>query len=128
MRLSQQGRIVWEHWIALPQHYPNAQLDAFVAMPNHVHGIILLNHRRLADVGTGFKPAPTHGLPEIVRAFKTFSSRAINAVRGTPGQPVWQRSYYDRIIRDEEEMARIQQYILDNPRKWANDRENLGHT
>ena len=124
MCLGQLGRIVWERWTALPQHYPNVRLDAFVVMPNHIHGIILLERDRPRNVGAGLKPAPTRGLAEIVRGFKTFSSRAINSLRSTPGQAVWQRGYYDRIVRDEVEMVRIQQYILDNPLRWADDSEN----
>ena len=84
------------------------------------------------DVGAGFKPAPTttrasavrHGLPEIVRAFKTFSSRRINAFQGTAGTPFWQRNYYEHIIRNEEDLNRIRQYIEDNPARWHEDPEN----
>jgi hypothetical protein len=77
-------------------------------------------------ITAGLKPAPTnkHGLPEIVRAFKTFSSRRINELRGTPGLPVWQRNYYEHIIRNEDSLNRIRQYILDNPARWTRDREN----
>jgi REP element-mobilizing transposase RayT len=73
------------------------------------------------------EPAPTrssHGLPEIVRQFKTFSARRINELRGTPGTPVWQRNYYEHIIRDESSLNRIRQYIAENPVRWDADREN----
>jgi len=82
-----------------------------------------------AKVGAGFKPALTrkrHGLPEIVRAFKTFSSRHINKWRGTPGMPVWQRNYYEHVIRGGDQLDRIRRYIEDNPRMWEMDRENPG--
>ena len=71
-------------------------------------------------------PTPTkrHGLPEIVRQFKTFSARRINEHRGTTGTPVWQRNYYEHIIRDDASLNRIRQYILNNPIKWAQDKEN----
>jgi len=71
-------------------------------------------------------PTPTkrHGLPEIVRQFKTFSARRINEHRGTTGTPVWQRNYYEHIIRDDASLNRIRQYILNNPIKWALDKEN----
>jgi hypothetical protein len=109
MHLHDPGRIVQAAWQALPEHYPHVQLDAFVVMPNHVHGVIILAPTEDArvgltaagDVGAGFKPAPTsmepvsattvarrHGLPEIVRAFKTFSARRVNAARATPGIPL----------------------------------------
>jgi REP element-mobilizing transposase RayT len=69
--------------------------------------------------------APTrHGLPEIVRAFKTFSARRINGLRGTPGARIWQRGYYERIIRNEGELNRIRQYVAENPQHWFEDAEN----
>ena len=118
MRLNLCGQTVMECWDDLVRHYPYVRQDKFVVMPNHVHGILVLNDA----VGAGLKPAPTtyrrHGLSEIVRGFKTFSSSRINALRNTPGAPVWQRSYYDHIIRDEGELARVQEYIYDNPLQW----------
>ena len=84
----------------------------------------------------GLKPAPTengkmagdrkirHGLSEIVRAFKTFSSRQINAQCGMRGHSFWQRNYYEHVIRDEEELNRARQYIMDNAKKWMEDKEN----
>ena len=101
-------------------------------MPNHIHGIVVISDHDAAAglVGAGLRPAPTepvgrrHGLPEIIRAFKGFSARRVNALRGTPGAPVWQRNYYEHIIRDEIDLDRIRQYILDNPLRWEEDREN----
>jgi REP element-mobilizing transposase RayT len=61
---------------------------------------------------------------EIVRGFKTFSARRINALRGTPGVSVWQRNYYEHIVRDRESLNAIRQYIIHNPARWAFDREN----
>ena len=77
-------------------------------------------------VGAGLKPAPTmrHGLSEIVRAFKTFSARRINALQGTAGTALWQRNYYEHVIRDEGALDRIRQYIADNPARWHEDPEN----
>jgi putative transposase len=79
------------------------------------------------SVGAGSEPAPirsSHGLPEIVRQFKTFSARRINELRGTPGTHVWQRNYYEHIIRDEFSLSRIRQYIAENPVRWDADREH----
>jgi len=79
-------------------------------------------------VGAGFKPAPTilkkYPLPEIIRAFKTFSSRRINKLYHTPGIPFWQRNYYEHIIRSDEELNRTREYIHNNPLRWHLDREN----
>ena len=99
-------------------------------MPNHVNGIIVINPHQTA-VGAGLKPAPTrpdtvkrHGLPEIVRAFKTFSARRINERRRMTDLPVWQRNYYEHIVRNEFSLNLIRRYILENPRQWHMDPEN----
>ena len=63
-------------------------------------------------------------MSEIVRGFKTFSARRVNALRGTKGQSFWQRNYHERIVRNEREMKAIRQYIADNPRNWALDNEH----
>ncbi len=126
MRLNAAGRLVQSVWDGLPMHYPHVELDAFVIMPNHIHGVVVLT----TTVGAGFKPAPTirHGLPEVIRSFKTFSARRINEIRNATGMPIWQRNYHEHIIRDEESLNRIRQYILDNPANWAVDRENPAAT
>ena len=127
MRLDEAGQAVADAWQDLPNHYRHVALDAFVVMPNHIHGIVFISPDA-GFVGAGFKPAPTstahHGLPEIVRGFKTFSSRRVNALRHTSGSPVWQRNYYEHIIRSEASLAAIREYIANNPLQWALDREN----
>ena len=110
-------RLCWEE---LTIHYPYASLDAFVIMPNHVHGIVTLTD----GPGTRASAAIRHGLPEIVRALKTYSARRINASRGTLGTSVWQRGYYERIIRNEHELRLTRKYIASNPRNRRKDREH----
>jgi putative transposase len=134
--VSHYGEIVRTCWKELADHYPNLQLDQFVVMPNHVHGIILLLDELTvaatscrpndSAVGAGFKPAPTRRYPlsEILRAFKTFSARRINEYRRTPGLSLWQRNYYEHIIRNQESLNKIREYILTNPVRWKYDREN----
>ena len=121
-RLNEFGKIVERAWADLPEHYLNVQCDAFVVMPNHIHGIIVLGE---PIVGAGLKPAPTrHALPEVVRALKTFSARRINEMRHLPGAPVWQRNYYEHVVRNDGELLRVREYIFNNPLEWTNDREN----
>lgn len=124
MRLNEAGCLVQEVFDGLPAHYPHVELDARIIMPNHVHGIVWL-------VGTGFEPgsmktagSTRHGLSEIVRAFKTFSARRINTTHGTKGRSVWQRNYYEHIIRDEDDLNRVREYIVENPARWDEDPEN----
>ena len=127
MLLSSFGQTAAECWEDLPNHYPHLILDAFVIMPNHVHGIFILDD---PHVGAGLKPAPTdataaptkrHGLPEIVRAFKTFSARRINSTRNGKGIPFWQRNYYEHIIRNERSYLAIRDYIFNNIVNWDKD-------
>jgi len=110
MYLSQAGKILSYVWSDLPIHYPNVCLDSFCVMPDHFHGIIQLN-----EVNAGSYP---HPLSEIVRALKAFSAKRINVLRKTPGQQVWQRNYYEHIIRDAVEWEQIRAYIDENPQKW----------
>ena len=130
MVLSEYGKIVEDVWYNLTGHYQNIKLDKFIVMPNHIHGIIVLIDVDI--VGAGFKPAPTdlikyYPLSEIVRAFKTFSARHVNELRKTPGIPVWQRNYHEHIVRNENELNRIREYIINNPLRWQFDRENPDH-
>ena len=140
MVLNEVGRIVDSVWNNLPGHYANIELDSACIMPNHFHGII--NIVDGADiVGAGLKPALTepapepaptepasavrhHGLTEIIRGFKTFSAKRINTLRNNPGCPVWQRNYYERVIRNDGELTRAREYIVNNPMKWELDKEN----
>lgn len=120
MHLNELGHIVRSHWLRLPQYHRHLQLDAFVVMPNHIHGILIL---------TNADPAPTlegggrsrAGIGEIIRGFKTFSARRINQIRKVKGIPVWQRNYYEHIIRNKTAWQRICQYIQNNPASWQTD-------
>ena len=130
MAANRLGAVVEDSWAVIPNHYHNISLDAFVLMPNHAHGVIIIEHGT-SGLGAGFKPAlPTtmtskrHGIPEVVRAFKTFSARRINKMRSNAGKPVWQRGFYDHVIRSENELNIVRTYILDNPRKWSEDVDN----
>jgi REP element-mobilizing transposase RayT len=119
MRVNDFGRLLDAAWRALPHHYPHVDLDRFVVMPNHFHGIVVL--RPVEDCRGEIRAGERHGLPEIVRAFETFSARRINEFRGTHGVPVWQRNYYEHVIRDEADYRRIAEYVAENPRRWSED-------
>src|ERR1700704_2199933 len=114
VRLNEMGTIVQQTWDDLPTHYHGIDLDAFIVMPNHVHGTIIL-----AD-----ESARRHAIPEIVRGFKTFSARRVNERAGKSGV-LWQRGYYEHVIRNEKALARIRHYIANNPAQWADDPENI---
>jgi putative transposase len=185
MRANACGRIVQDVWAGLPSRYTNVELDAFVVMPNHVHGIIVLmagvmnhegmmnhartggadgdagrgarrgaihcahsqgamdgvgamaegvmnhegviNHARtIAEIGAANSRAGAAGVPplgEVVRAFKAVSTRLIRR-DVMPGAAVWQRNYYESIIRDEDSLNRVRAYVAANPARWLTDRDN----
>ncbi len=133
MILNDLGRIVVDAWNDLPNHYPHVLLDAFIVMPDHVHGIVVLTDgqdrgmeraRRARRDSRGDRGPRRHGLPEIVRAFKSFSARRINERRGTPGVSVWQRGYYDRILRTAADWRSARWYIATNPQRWEMSRSS----
>jgi putative transposase len=112
MELNSIGDIARTHWQKLAQHHPNIIVDESIVMPNHLHGIICLE----SSIDT------TKSIAEIIRGFKTFSAKAINKERDLRGVPVWQRNYYDRIIRNQLEFDRVRQYIINNPQNWDTDK------
>ena len=117
-------------WNDLPNHYPNVELDEFVIMPNHVHGIIILLDdlegaaSRRPNAGAG-KPRPCLG--NVVAYFKYQTAKRINELNGTPDAPFWQRGYYDHIVRTDRSLTQIREYIAHNPRRWGVDKENHEH-
>ena|SRR3990172_5802371 len=132
MLINASGDIMQQCWYDLPTHYPGLELDVLGVMPDHIHGILVLDNARMGfNFRAGFKPAPTmitipkpHGLSEIVRGFKTFSARRINRICETAGVRFWQRSYYEHVIRNQKELNRIREYIIYNPLRWSLDHEN----
>lgn len=116
MQLNEYGRIAEQCWFDLPNHYPNLILDEFVVMPDHLHGIMIIDNKRKPDA-----TANQHGIFEFVRAFKTFSTRRMNELDNTAGKSRWQTRFHDHIIHNEQELHRIREYILNNPIEWENN-------
>jgi REP element-mobilizing transposase RayT len=119
--------IVVESWLWLATRYSYVSLDEFVLIPNHVHGILIIENVCSGNVctggsGTALSNTKSKSLGSLVGAFKTVSTKHINKVQNTPDAKVWQRNYYDRIIRNIEELTRIREYILDNPMNWNKNR------
>ena len=129
--LNDSGRLASVAWEELPSRFPTVSLDSFVVMPNHIHGIITVgaqfiapasapyNHVGIAREGA-MNRAPTLG--EIVRTYKAASTRMIRQTANL--EFAWQRNYYEHVVRNEESLNRIRQYIMENPARWAIDREN----
>jgi putative transposase len=145
LTLNQAGAMVMQTWQALPTRWPDLALDAFVIMPNHLHGILWLGYGErppspqdvtyAAGVGNAAARAPARGtqpgsLSRIVQAFKTASTRAYaTGVRDHGWAPyeghLWQRGYHDRVVRSPQELEAIRAYIRANPANWPHDPENV---
>jgi REP element-mobilizing transposase RayT len=122
LRLSVAGEIVANEWLRTPSVRPNVDLDAFVVMPNHVHAIVVMSHQHAREpqsVDGHRLRSPSHTLGAIVRGFKAaVTSRSADA-NDVQNAIVWQRNYYERIIRNEDELNAVRQYIADNPARWG---------
>jgi len=120
MVLTRMGEIVSERWHAIPGHFPDARLDAFVVMPNHIHGII----RIAKSTGVGVLD-PTRiqpgSLAAVVRSFKAASARAVH-IEIARYLPLWHRNYYERILTDRPALDAVRRYIDNNPAKWISTR------
>ncbi|MBC8029905.1 MAG: transposase [Pyrinomonadaceae bacterium] len=140
-RLSDIGRIVETCWREIPEHFPNVYLDEWVIMPNHVHGIIVIRYPKGYDPsgrGTACR-APTTidtrseefgkpvagSLPTIIRSFKSAVTKRVNELATNTRSPLWQRNYFEHVIRDEESLNKIRNYIWENPIHWWSDEYNV---
>jgi putative transposase len=131
--LSPLGTIVQTEWLRTADLRPYISLDKYVIMPNHFHGILTIRQAEseLASGGTA-RRAPTEefgrpvsrSLPTTIRAFKSAVTKAAGLLTIVPCGGVWQRGYFEHIIRDEDALERIREYILNNPARWELDKEN----
>lgn len=146
MQLNEYGRIVENEWLKTMDVRDNVEMDYYIVMPNHFHGILVINdvgatrwvaqgrtpHERAFHTNQERAPhriAPTKTLQSntigaIMGQFKSIVTKRINKIRDNPGGPVWQRNYYEHVIRSDEELNSIRQYITENPLKWELDEEN----
>jgi len=137
MKLSEIGEIINQFWIEIPYHFDNAHMDEFIIMPNHLHGIIMIDVNCRGEVSSPYKSTLPNSqgretlplqqkrpLGHVIGYFKYQSTKHVNKVRGLPGVTIWQRDYYEHVIRNEDELNRIREYIMNNPLQWQFDREN----
>ncbi|MEA3238386.1 MAG: transposase [Candidatus Bipolaricaulota bacterium] len=147
MHLNDAGRLVSDAWRALPDRFPTIDLDAFVIMPNHIHGVVVIavdNNLVGAGLVPAFDVAPAQNaapardrattrvaptLGDVIGAYKSMVTVQYAHAVNTRGWPpfrkrLWQRNYYEHVIRNADSLNRIRQYILDNPRRWDEDRYN----
>jgi REP element-mobilizing transposase RayT len=131
--LTEMGKIANKFWLEIPRHFPNVILDEYIIMPNHVHGIIIIDKNRRDEAMprlyegdfpqmSKISPKP-QSLSVIVGSYKSICTKIIN-INFLKSDFSWQPRFYDRIIRHEEELNNIRNYIINNPIKWALDRNN----
>jgi putative transposase len=138
--LTRYGEIVMNTWNDLPNSVTDIELDAFVIMPDHIHCIIVIKNysvitgqrspntacrKNYQNITVGSvdwelfrKARRIMTLPKVIGRFKMVSAKKINELRNSPGERVWQRNYYEHVIRDENELCKIRRYIINNPRMW----------
>ena len=128
MQLNQYGEIVKDEWLKTSIIRPDIKLDEYIVMPNHFHGIVVINPvganscspLPLSAISTRPSMKP-RSLSSIMAGFKSAVTKKINQIRNAPGTPVWQRNYYEHIIRNENALNNIRQYIINNPLSWHLD-------
>ena len=117
MQLNDIGNVALQCWKDIPKHFPNVVLDEFIVMPNHIHGIVIFN------VGAKNISLLQHGttmtIGSVIRGFKIGITKWARA-NGASHSP-WQRNYYEHIIRNETELNKIREYIINNPVNWETD-------
>ena len=118
LRPTQIGQIAMDYWAEIPKHYPFVELDEFVVMPNHIHGILFFNRPDKTDWQPNKFGAQSQNLGAVIRAFKSSVKRFANQ---NDIKFEWQSRYYDRIIRDERALNILRRYIINNPLNWHRD-------
>lgn len=137
MKLNEWGRIAEARWQEIPKHFPHVELDQFVIMPNHMHGILFLigqdekiNHqfdegeRHASPVQKPYRDykVKSGSIITIIGSYKSAVTKQINSLRNKKLPPIWQRSFHDHIIRDETSLNKLREYTLYNPQLWAADK------
>ena len=115
------GELAEKFWFEIPDHFPFITLDQFILMPNHIHGIICINSSEFHTYQPNRFAPQSKNLPSVIRGFKAAVKKfaTINNIEFS-----WQPRYYDRVVRNENELVRIRRYIIDNPSNWQKDKEN----
>jgi len=127
LTLNDWGQVASMEWLRTPAVRPQVELDEFIVMPNHLHGIVVIGdagERRRGAPPAQDGPvwrAPSQTIGAIVRGYKSAVTRQIRTLCGVTDTPVWQRNYYEHVIRDERELDRIRKYVVDNPARWETD-------
>jgi REP element-mobilizing transposase RayT len=123
VRLSAIGKFIEDRWAALPSFFEQVTLLNHVVMPNHFHGLLTIHPRMQAAMGADPASRPASAL-KMIRAFKAAVTRLARETGNISNEPLWQRDYWDHVVRDEQALSRIMEYIANNPLSWHLDQEN----
>lgn len=131
--LSDIGKLVSDTWKEIPNRFPSAFLDTFVVMPNHLHGILLIDHWRTgttcrAPTTEAYQHPVSGSISTIVRSFKAAVTKRVRERSSNPFAVVFQRGFHENVMTSREEHTNIRKYILSNPGRWLDDEENLAHS
>jgi REP-associated tyrosine transposase len=119
------GDVAQVEWFRSAKLRDDVLTDAFIVMPNHIHGVLARRGTaRRAPTVERFGQPVVGSLPTLVRAYKAAVTRNVNLIRNTAGEAVWQRNYYEHVIRNDRDLNRVREYICRNPERWPWDREN----
>lgn len=125
MILNRCRAIAKNSWVDLPNHHKNIQLDEFIIMPNHIHGIIIINN----PVGNGLARSSNkhtnNNLSIIIGSYKSTVTKQINRINNNRFR--WQKSFHDHIIRNDKSLNKIREYIINNPATWDTDENNINY-
>ena len=123
MHLNALGEMVAEEWERLERRFPSVELDAFCVMPDHMHAILVLADRgaggRRAAALEQFGAPVVRSVPTIIRSYKSSVTQRNLFLHGQDAVPLWQRNYYEHVIRNAAALERIRRYIIENPARWS---------
>jgi REP element-mobilizing transposase RayT len=119
VKLSRIGQIVEDEWLRTPVIRPRVGLDEFILMPDHFHAIVSLGENCWTQQEPLIRARPKRSLGSLIAGFKSVSTVRVNRIRGTPGRRVWQKNYYEHVVRNQEDLERIRDYIRRNPARWG---------
>ncbi len=129
--LNEHGKVAEKYFGNIEEHFDNVHVEEFIIMPNHIHAIIFIDQTVGVNI-RAIRELPLQRrkrrrqmlLPKIIGWLKMNASKSINRIRGTEGRSVWQKNYYEHVVRNEKDLRSIQEYIINNPLQWEMDENN----
>lgn len=122
VHLTAVGHIIQQEWLRAPRIRPEVKLDEFVVMPNHIHAIVFLDEdAQRFDLEPGNFHRTPRSLGSLVAGFKSVCTTRVNIMNHTAGKPLWQRNYYEHVIRSQRELERVRTYVRGNPERWLSN-------